>query len=75
VVRGIPFRIAICYEAGSEILYKDSPRYLIAISNNAWFDGSIEPTQQRILLRYYAKKYGTLIHHATNFSRSEIITP
>ena len=70
---GKTFRNAICYEACSEALYKGEPKNMIVISNNGWVSPSIEPTQQKILLQYYSKKYGTTIYHAVNMSDSYII--
>lgn len=70
---GSTYRNAICYEACSEELYKGSPSKMIVISNNGWIAPSIEPTQQKILLQYYSKKYGTTIYHSVNMSESYII--
>jgi apolipoprotein N-acyltransferase len=72
-VAGKTFRNAICYEACSEALYKGEPKNMIVISNNGWVAPSIEPTQQKILLQYYSKKYGTTIYHSVNMSNSYII--
>lgn len=72
-VNGKTFRNAICYEACSEPLYKDKPKNMIVISNNGWVIPSIEPTQQKILLQYYSKKYGTTIYHSANMSASYIV--
>jgi apolipoprotein N-acyltransferase len=72
-VAGKTFRNAICYEACSEELYKGKPKNMIVISNNGWVSPSIEPTQQKILLQYYSKKYGTTIYHAVNMSDSYIV--
>jgi len=67
------FRNAICYEACSEALYEGKPQNMIVISNNGWVSPSIEPTQQKILLQYYSKKYGTNIYHSVNMSPSYMI--
>ena len=67
------YRNAICYEACSEELYEGEPKNMITISNNGWVSPSIEPTQQKILLQYYSKKYGTTIYHSINMSPSYII--
>jgi len=68
------YRNAICYESCSEKLYTGTPpKQLIVLSNNAWFIPSIEPTQQRLLLQYYSRKYGTTIYHSINMSKSYII--
>ncbi len=74
-IKGIKFRNAICYEATSEKIYDKGVKYIVAISNNAWFYPSIEPTLQKILMKYYAKKYGVTIFHSANFSESFIVTP
>jgi apolipoprotein N-acyltransferase len=67
------YRSAICYEACSDKLYSEDPKYMIVISNNGWFTPSIEPTMQRLLLQYYSRKYGTTIYHSINNSSSYII--
>jgi apolipoprotein N-acyltransferase len=48
-------------------------RYVIAISNNAWFAPSIEPTLQNLLMRYYARKNGAVIYHSANFRGSGVV--
>lgn len=65
---------AICYEATKEALYKES-EVIIAISNNAWFDGFVEPSLQKLLIKFYASKYGVSVYHATNQEFTTIITP
>ncbi|MGX3098459.1 apolipoprotein N-acyltransferase [Helicobacter sp. 23-1046] len=72
---GMRFRNAICYEATSRKLYADYPQFVIAMSNNAWFYPSIEPFLQKMLLKFYARKYQTTILHSGNMSQSYIITP
>lgn len=74
-IDGIKITNAICYEASRDEIYKDHPKFVIAITNNAWFTPSTEPILQRILLKYYAFKYKTIIYHSVNGSKSEIITP
>lgn len=73
VINGIKFRNAICFEATKDALFEGNPRYMIAISNNAWFSPSIEPTLQNLLLKYYARKYNTTIYHSANGGLSGII--
>lgn len=75
VIKGIPFRNAICFEATKDLLYEGKPRAMIAISNNAWFTPSIEQTLQNLLLRLYARKYQTVIYHSANAGKSGIIVP
>ena len=72
-INGQTYRNAICYEGSSEELYKGTPKQMILISNNGWVVPSIEPIQQKILLQYYSKKYGTTIYHAANMSPSYTI--
>ncbi len=72
-IKGVTFRNAICYEATTDKLYKDHPKYMIAISNNAWFAPSIEPTLQRLLMKYYSHLYKTTIYHSANYQGSGII--
>ena len=74
-IKGYTFRNAICYEATTDTLYSSNPKQMIAISNNAWFEPSIEPTLQRLLLKLYARKYNTIIYHSANSGISGIITP
>ncbi len=73
IIKGISFRNAICYEATCEELYVDTPKYMIATSNNAWFMPSIEPTLQKLLMHYYAARHGTIIFHAANAAGTGII--
>ncbi len=72
-IDGELFRNAICYEATRDELYVDSPKFMIAISNNAWFTPSIEPTLQKYLLRYFSKKYKIVIYHSANSGGTSII--
>ena len=73
-INGIKFRNAICYEATSDKIYQNlDTKYIIATSNNAWFTPSIEPTLQKLLLKYYAQKYNVIIYHSTNKSDNMII--
>jgi apolipoprotein N-acyltransferase len=74
-IKGIKFRSAICFEATTDKLFENAPKQMIAISNNAWFKPSIEPTLQHLLLRFYAKRYDTTIYHVANGGISGVITP
>ena len=70
-------RNAICYEATTDKIFENlgDTKYMIAISNNAWFTPSIEPTLQKLLMKYYAKKYNVTIYHVVNGSKNYIIRP
>ena len=72
-IDNITYRNAICFEATSEKLYENNPQNMIVISNNAWFTPSIEPTLQKLLLKYYSQKYNIVIYHSLNASKSYII--
>ena len=73
-IQGTKFRNAICYETTTSKIYQNlDAKYIIATSNNAWFTPSIEPTLQKLLLQYYAKKYNIIIYHSTNKSQNMII--
>jgi len=74
-IDGVKIRNAICYEATRDELFEGKFDVMIAVTNNGWFVPSTEPNLQRILLRYYATKYGKAIYHSVNGSSSEIITP
>ena len=73
VVKGVKFRNAICYEATCEEIYEGDPAYLIALSNNGWFYPSIEPTLQKLLMRFYAKKHHSIIYHSANMGGDGVI--
>ncbi|MDH4944998.1 apolipoprotein N-acyltransferase [Sulfurimonas sp. C5] len=72
-INKVKIRNAICYEATCDALYQGDVDFVVAISNNAWFTPSIEPTLQRLLMKYYARKYGVTIYHAANYRGSGVI--
>lgn len=72
-VKGTTFRNAVCYEATRTELYTPNVRYMIAVSNNGWFKPSIEPTVQKLLIRFYARKNHTVVFHAANGGGSGIV--
>lgn len=65
-IKGVKFLNAICYEATIEKLYKEKEKYIIAMSNDAWFVPSIEPTLQKLLIEYYSLKYNKYVYHSRN---------
>ena len=77
VIKGEKFRNAICYEATTDKIFENlgNTEYMVAISNNAWFTPSIEPTLQHLLLKYYSKKYNVNIYHIANGSSNRIYRP
>ena len=72
-INGEVFRNAICYEATREELFEYDPKFMIAMSNNAWFTPSIEPTLQKMLLRYFSRKHKTVIYHCANNGGTAVI--
>jgi len=73
IIDGVKFRNAICYEATCSEIYDGEVDFVIATSNNAWFSPSIEPTLQKLLMRYYARKNNVTIYHSANWSGTGII--
>jgi len=73
IVKGVTFRNAICYEATCDEIYEGNPAYLIAVSNNGWFYPSIEPTLQKLLMIFYAKKHDSIIYHSANMGGDGIV--
>lgn len=74
-IDGIKIRNAICYEATHDELFANEPKFMIAITNNAWFTPSTQPNLQSKLLKLKAYKYKTIIYHSVNGSPSQMITP
>ncbi|MEA3330164.1 MAG: apolipoprotein N-acyltransferase [Campylobacterota bacterium] len=73
LIKGVKFRNAICYEATCQEIYDGDVDFVIASSNNAWFSPSIEPTIQKLLMRYYARKNGVTIYHAANWRGTGVV--
>lgn len=74
-IDGVKIRNAICYEATRDELFINEPKFMIAITNNAWFTPSTQPNLQSKLLKLKAYKYKTIIYHSVNGSPSQMITP
>ncbi len=72
-IKGEVFRNAICYEATRSELFVGNPPFMIATSNNAWFTPSIEPTLQKLLLRYFSRIHKTVIYHSANMGENALI--
>ncbi len=73
IIKGVKFRNAICYEATRAEIYEGDVNFVLATSNNAWFYPSIEPTLQKLLIRFYARKNGTTIYHSANWKGSGVV--
>ena len=72
-IKNYKFINAICYEATIEDIYKLKPKYIIALSNMAWFMPSIAPVLQKLLIKSYAFKYKKIVFHSLNGYKSYII--
>ncbi|MDA7817644.1 apolipoprotein N-acyltransferase [Sulfurimonas sp.] len=72
-IEGTKFRNAICFEATCQEVYEGDVDFIIASSNNAWFTPSIEPTLQKLLLRFYARKNGVTVYHSANWAGTGVI--
>ena len=77
MIKGDKFRNAICYEATTDKIFENlgDTKYMVAISNNAWFTPSIEPTLQHLLLKFYSEKYDVNIFHVVNGSSNRTYRP
>ena len=73
-IKNEKFRNAICYEASSEEMYKNAPKFMIAISNNGWFLPSIEPTLQKLLIQHYSNIYNITVFHSANMAGTTVIS-
>lgn len=66
-IKGKKFRNSICYEATTDEIFKNlDTQYIISISNNAWFTPSIQPTLQKLLMKYYSLKYKVTYYNVSN---------
>jgi len=74
IIKGIKFRNAICYEATCQEIYDGDVDFVIAMSNNAWFTPSIEPTLQKLLMKFYAMKNNVTIYHSANSAGTGVIS-
>ena len=72
-IKSYEFINAICYEATTKELYKLRPKYIIALSNMAWFMPSIAPVIQKLLIKTYATQYKKIVFHSLNGYKSYII--
>lgn len=74
-IDGVKIRSAVCFEATTQRLFENQPKFMTVVSNNAWFAPSTQPTLQHLLLKLYATLNHTTIYHSINGSKSEIIFP
>ena len=67
--------IANCYEATLPLPYQTGAKHIFVGSNNAWFYPSSQYHLQRMIIKYYARQYGSFVYHATNMTPAFVITP
>lgn len=75
-VAGYPVSVSICFEdAFARDINRDLPeaRFLINVSNDAWFEDSREPHQHHSIARMRALETGRYMLRATNTGVSSII--
>ena len=75
---GYPVSISICFEdAFARDIRRDLPeaRYLVNVSNDAWFEDSREPHQHHAIARMRALEAGRYMLRATNTGITSIIGP
>ena len=78
VAAGHPIALAICYEIafGNEIAQAlPEARFLVTISNDAWFGTSIGPHQHQQIARARALETGRYLLRATNTGVTSIVGP
>jgi len=77
-VAGYPVGVSICFEdAFARDVRRDLPaaRYLVNVSNDAWFEDSREPHQHHAIARMRALESGRYMLRATNTGITSIIGP
>jgi apolipoprotein N-acyltransferase len=78
IAAGVPVGISICFEeAFSRDVIKDLPaaKLLINVSNDAWFEDSIEPHQHHAIARMRALEAGRYMIRSTNTGITSLIGP
>ncbi len=78
VAAGVPVGISICFEeAFARDVIKDLPeaKILINVSNDAWFEDSIEPHQHHAIARMRALEAGRYMIRSTNTGITSFIGP
>lgn len=74
---GHHFVTSICYEDAfgeQSIRYIEQARFLVNVTNDGWFDGSIEPYQHMQIARMRALESGRYLLRATNTGVTAIVS-
>lgn len=78
VAAGVPLGLSICFEeAFARDVIKDLPeaKLLLNVSNDAWFEDSIEPHQHHAIARMRALETGRYMIRSTNTGITSLIGP
>jgi len=78
IAAGVPVGLSICFEeAFARDVIKDLPeaKLLINVSNDAWFEDSIEPHQHHAIARMRALETGRYMIRSTNTGITSFIGP
>lgn len=75
ILQGFHIAIANCYEGTMDLPYTTGAKYILMLSNNAWFSPSTQHFMQQMIAKYYARNYQVFIYHSTNYTPKAIITP
>jgi len=78
VAAGVPLGLSICFEeAFARDVIKDLPeaKLLVNVSNDAWFEDSIEPHQHHAIARMRALEAGRYMIRSTNTGITSFIGP
>jgi len=74
---GYPFVTSICYEDAfgeQSIRYIEHAKFLVNVTNDGWFDGSIEPYQHMQIARMRSLESGRYLLRATNTGVTAIVS-
>ena len=75
ITQGLHVAIANCYEGTMELPYNTGAKYILMLSNNAWFYPSTQHFMQQMIVKHYARSFQAFIYHSTNYTPKAIITP
>lgn len=78
IAAGVPLGLSICFEeAFSRDVIRDLPeaKLLVNVSNDAWFEDSIEPHQHHAIARMRALEAGRYMIRSTNTGITSLIGP
>ncbi len=77
-VLGYPFAVSICYEdafADLAVAVMPEARFLVNVTNDAWFGNSLEPHQHMQIAKARALETGRYLLRSTNTGVTAIVSP